>query len=218
MVAGASAEVARARLGDVPGQLGHAPPGESIMATPVGGPQYLIRRSWRDLAEGELPDRTVLDRAAPGHPIFSQARARVVAYVCARNSLALDRLGITSAAPDRVGNVWIEKDAAGQPTGRLRASVANYYCASPFMHDLLRQLPLLPPDAIMPGTERAMHAVARVLVNQGRRGPDRAGCAVGRLLSVGHTSGTALALGRARTDSLRTYGRLGRSYTELTAN
>jgi len=52
MVAGASAEVAWARLGDVPGQLGHPPPGEWIMATPVGGPHYFIRRSWRGPAEG----------------------------------------------------------------------------------------------------------------------------------------------------------------------
>ena len=42
-------------------------PGEWIMTTPAGEAHYFVRRSYRDLAEGELPDRTVLDRAAPGH-------------------------------------------------------------------------------------------------------------------------------------------------------
>ena len=41
------------------------PAGEWIMATPIGEPHYFIRRSWRDLAERVLPDRQVLDRAAP---------------------------------------------------------------------------------------------------------------------------------------------------------
>jgi hypothetical protein len=74
------------------------------------------------------------------------------------NTLALDRLGISSATPDRVDNVWIEKDAAGEPTGRLHGSVTNYYCDSPFMNGLLRQLPLFQAGALVPGTERAMRA------------------------------------------------------------
>ena len=41
------------------------PSGDWIMATPIGEPHYFIRRSWRDLAEHVLPDRHVLDRAAP---------------------------------------------------------------------------------------------------------------------------------------------------------
>jgi predicted amidohydrolase YtcJ len=134
------------------------PPGEWIMATPVGEPHYFIRRSYRDLAEGELPDRSVLDRAAPDHPVFIQAWAPVVPNVCAMNTLALRRVGITSASPDRADNVWIEKDASGEPTGRFHGSVTNYYCDSEFWNDLLRQLPLLQPDAIVRGTERAMHA------------------------------------------------------------
>jgi hypothetical protein len=74
------------------------------------------------------------------------------------NTLALDRLGITSALPDVVDNVRIEKDAAGQPTGRLYGSVTNYYSDSPFMNGLLRQLPLLQPEDVAAGTERAMRA------------------------------------------------------------
>jgi hypothetical protein len=40
------------------------------MATPVGEPHYFIRRSYRDLAEGTLPDRHVLDRATGDHPVW----------------------------------------------------------------------------------------------------------------------------------------------------
>ena len=134
------------------------PAGEWIMATPVGEPHYFIRRSYRDLAEGELPDRSVLDRAAPEHPVFIQAWAPVTPNVCALNTLALRLLGIDAATPDRVENVWIEKDPAGEPTGRLSGSVTNYYNDSPFMNGLLRQLPLMQLDAAAPGTERAMKA------------------------------------------------------------
>jgi hypothetical protein len=134
------------------------PKGQWIMTTPVGEPHYFIRRSYRDLPEGDLPDRGVLDRAAPDHPVFIQAWAPVVPNVCAMNTRALRQLGITRATPDRVDNVWIEHDTAGEPTGRLRGSVTNYYCDSPFMNDLLRQLPILLPDALVSGTERAMRA------------------------------------------------------------
>jgi predicted amidohydrolase YtcJ len=127
------------------------PAGEWIMTTPVGEPHYFIRRSYRDLAERELPDRAVLDRAASRHPMLIQAWAPVTTNVCAMNTLALRQLGIGSALPDVVDNVRIEKDAAGEPTGRL-------YNDSAFMNGLLRQLPLLQPDALAPGTERAMRA------------------------------------------------------------
>src|SRR5271170_2221769 len=36
-------------------------PGEWILTTPVGEPHYFIRRSWRDLPEGRLPNRRELD-------------------------------------------------------------------------------------------------------------------------------------------------------------
>jgi predicted amidohydrolase YtcJ len=134
------------------------PAGEWIMTTPVGEAHYFIRRSYRDLAEGVLPDRAVLDRAAPDHPVFIQAWAPVTPNACAMNSLALRELGIDRTLPDVVDNVWIEKDAAGEPTGRLSGSVTNYYSDSPFMNRLLRQLPLLEPGAVAPGTERAMRA------------------------------------------------------------
>ena len=130
--------------------------GEWIMTTPVGEPHYFLRRSYRDLAEGTLPDRTTLDRAVPRHPVFIQAWAPVTPNLCAMNSMALERLGITRDTPDRVENVWVEKDEIGEPTGRLRGSVTNYYSDSEFMNDLLRRMPVLQGDALVPGTERAM--------------------------------------------------------------
>jgi predicted amidohydrolase YtcJ len=134
------------------------PPGEWVMTTPVGEPHYFLRRSWRDLAEGRLPDRRVLDRATSAHPVFIQAWAPVIPNVCAFNTAALERLGVTRATPDQVEHVWIDKDAAGDPTGILRGAVNNYYTNDPFMDALLREIPLLQPAAVLPGTRRAMAA------------------------------------------------------------
>lgn len=138
------------------------PPGEWIMATPVGEPHYFIRRSWRDLAEGRLPDRLVLDRATQAHPVFVQAWAPVIPNVCAFNSVALARLGITRETPDQVEHVWIDKDGAGEPTGILRGAVNNYYTNDAFMNRLLREIPLLQPEAVLGGTVRAMAAYNRL--------------------------------------------------------
>lgn len=138
------------------------PTGEWVMATPVGEPHYFIRRSYRDLAEGTLPDRHVLDRATPDHPVWIQAWAPVIPNVVAFNSAGLARLGISRETPDRIDNVWIEKDAAGEPTGILRGSVTNYYTGDAFMNSLLRQLPMLPlADPIEP-MPRAMAAYNRL--------------------------------------------------------
>jgi predicted amidohydrolase YtcJ len=132
------------------------PDGEWIMTTPVGEPHYFLRRSYRDLAERVLPGRVVLDRATSRHPVMIQAWAPVIPNVCAFNSAGLARLGLGRETPDQVEHVWIEKDAAGEPTGILRGSVTNYYTGDRFMNGLLRQLPLLQPTAILPGTVDAM--------------------------------------------------------------
>lgn len=134
------------------------PPGEWILTTPVGEPHYFIRRSWRDLAEGRLPDRTVLDRATTAHPVMIQAWAPVIPNVCALNSAGLAALRLGRDTPDQNDHVWVEKDAAGAPTGILRGSVTNYYTGDDFMNGLLRELPLLRGDAVLPGTKAAMRA------------------------------------------------------------
>jgi predicted amidohydrolase YtcJ len=128
------------------------------MTTPVGEAHYFLRRSFRDLTEGELPTREALDCATTEHPVVIQAWAPTTPNAMACNSMALDRLDITRATPDDVGRVHVEKGLTGHPTGRLLGSVNNYYSGEPFTDDLYRRLPTLQPRAIGPGTERAMRA------------------------------------------------------------
>lgn len=146
------------------------PVGEWVMATPVGEPHYFLRRSWRDLAEGELPDRHLLDRAAPEHPAVIQAWAPVTPNTLVFNTAGLRRLGIDSASPDRIGGVEIEKEPGGEPSGRLHGSVNNYYSNDPYMESLLAQLPLLDPAAIGPATERGMREFNALGVTTGYEG------------------------------------------------
>lgn len=146
------------------------PKGEWIMTTPVGEPHYFLRRSWRDLAEGRLPDRHVLDRAAPEHPVWIQAWAPVVPNVIAFNSAGLAKLGITRETPDQIEHVWIEKDASGEPTGILRGSVTNYYTGDAFMDSLLVQLPMMQPDKLVPGMAAAQATYARMGVTTAYEG------------------------------------------------
>ena len=133
------------------------PKGEWIMTTPVGEPHYFHRRSYRDLAEGNLPDRHVLDRATREHSVIIQAWAPVTPNICALNSAALDALAIGRSTPDRASNVWIEKDGAGEPTGILRGAVNSYYNFDPYFLSLLERMPpLIQPDLVPPAFMRAM--------------------------------------------------------------
>jgi len=128
------------------------PAGEWIMTTPVGEPHYFVERSWRDLAEGRLPDRHALDRAAPAHPVMIQAWAPVTPNAIAFNGEALRRLGIDERSPAQIGEVWIEKDARGAPTGILTGSVTNYYSLDAFNHSIWRQVPFLQMGRMVPAT------------------------------------------------------------------
>jgi predicted amidohydrolase YtcJ len=138
------------------------PAGAWIMTTPVGEPHYFLRRSWRDLVEGRLPDRHTLDRATTTHPVLIQAWAPVTPNVCALNTPGLERLGIGCETPDQVEHVWIEKDPRGEPTGLLHGAVNTYYTNDSFMNGLLRRVPLLQPEGVLPGTQRAMRAYNRL--------------------------------------------------------
>lgn len=108
------------------------PRGEWIIATPVGEPHYFIRRNWRDLEEGRLPNRYELDAAAPDHPVWIQAYAPSLPNVCAMNSKALQVLGFTRDLPNYVDDVFIEKDSHGELTGIFSGYVTNYYNHSRF--------------------------------------------------------------------------------------
>ncbi|QKZ17168.1 amidohydrolase [Streptomyces chartreusis] len=103
------------------------PPGEWVMTTPVGDPHYFVNESWRDLAEGVLPDAAALDSATSEHPVIVQAWAPTVPNHAVFNSAALALLGIDQDTPDAEGGVLVEKDAEGRPTGRVSGGVNNYY-------------------------------------------------------------------------------------------
>ena len=97
-------------------------------------------------------DRHVLDRAAPNHPVWIQAWGPTTPNICVFNSTALRELGINRETPSRQSNVWIEKDSAGDPTGRLSGPVNTYYTGDPYMDELLGRLPLLDPGIAVPAT------------------------------------------------------------------
>lgn len=137
------------------------PRGQWIMTTPVGEPHYFIRRSHRHLPEGDLPPREVLDKASPVHPIVIQAWAPRTPNVIAFNSMALAKLGISRKTPDRISNVWIEKQD-GEPTGRLLGSVTNYYSYDPYANELWLKIPFLKRQNLIPGTKTAMAAYNRM--------------------------------------------------------
>lgn len=132
------------------------PPGRWIMTTPVGEPHFFYRRSYRDLAEGALPTREVLDRASDRHPVMIQAWAPVQPNVLALNSVALNLLGIDRDTADRIGGITVEKDGDGVPTGRLSGAVNNYYGYDPFGTAIWRSVPFLQLGALVPGTLKAI--------------------------------------------------------------
>lgn len=117
------------------------PKGQWIVCSPVGEPHYFIRRSYRDLPERRLPDRHVLDRATTDHPVHIQAWAPTTPNVCAFNSAGLFAVGLSSFIPDKVCDVVLEKDDAGDLTGIMRGAVNNYYGFDPFWTQILLKMP-----------------------------------------------------------------------------
>ncbi len=138
------------------------PAGEWIMTTPVGDAHFFITRSARDLPEGDLPDRHFLDAITSDHPVVIQSWAPVLPNVIAFNSQALQRLGLDESLPDRIGNVWIERDSDGRLTGRLRGSVTHYYNNDAFANDLWLKIPFLQYEQLIPGTKTAIAAYHRL--------------------------------------------------------
>lgn len=132
------------------------PEGEWIITTPVGEPYYFTRRSYLDLAERRMPDRHVIDRATDRHPVYIQAWAPRTPNVCAFNTMALHRLSLTDLVPDRVGDVWLDKDDEGRLTGILSGSVnSSIYTFDPFWTQIFSKIPP-PMDDPMRTTRKAM--------------------------------------------------------------
>jgi predicted amidohydrolase YtcJ len=130
--------------------------GDWIMTTPVGEAWYFIRRSYKDLFEGELPTRHTLDRATSRHPVVILAWEPNIPNTAAFSSLALAKLGITRDLPNRVSGVIIEKDEHGEPTGRLHGAVNGVFSNDEFAYELWRKLPAADFDQVLPATRRAI--------------------------------------------------------------
>ena len=91
-----------------------------------------------------------------------QAWSPTMPNVCALNSAGLVALGINAKTPDRVADVWIEKDAAGVPTGRLFGAVTTNYNTDPFFREILLRLPGPPSHLVEHATLRAIAAHHRL--------------------------------------------------------
>jgi predicted amidohydrolase YtcJ len=115
--------------------------GQWIRTTPVGEPHYFVQRSWRDLSEGALPDRHLLDRVAPHNPVHIMAWAPTTPNVCVFNSKALEAIGLSRHYPEQVCSITLERDADGELTGRLFGKVNNYYGDDPFWQRLTERIP-----------------------------------------------------------------------------
>lgn len=98
-----------------------APAGEWLVTMPLGDPPYF--RSGGLYAEGRLPDRHDLDRAAADRPILIRSPwgywTGELPLVAIANSCALDRAGIGRGTQPPTPLVEIERDAGGAPTGRI---------------------------------------------------------------------------------------------------
>lgn len=130
------------------------PAGQWLIGTPIGAPYYFVERWYTDLAERTMPTRAVLDRASASHPIFISAWAPRTPNVVAFNSEGLRRMSISDDVPDRVCDVWFDKDVQGRLTGVLRGSVTNMYNHDPYWTQLRSKLPpMYPGDLVAPTRE-----------------------------------------------------------------
>lgn len=133
-----------------------APVGSWIMTSPVGEAWYFIRRSYKDLLEGQLPTRQTLDRATNQHPVVIMAWEPNIPNTVAFNSMALAQLGVTHDLPDQVSGVIIEKDECGEPTGRLHGAVNSVFSNDQFAYELWRKVPVSDFELVQPATRRAI--------------------------------------------------------------
>jgi predicted amidohydrolase YtcJ len=115
------------------------PPGEWIVTMPVGAPPFYFD-PMAGLAEGRLPDRHDLDRAAPDHPVYIRGiwgywdRPPITSIA---NSAALARCGIDRNAEPPCDTVEILRDESGDPTGVFR----EHYAIPVLEFTLFRDLP-----------------------------------------------------------------------------
>ena len=109
-------------------------------AQPPGGAVVALRLDDEALAERRLPDRDLLDRAAPGHPVMV---VRHCGHIAVANTAALAAAGIGPGTPDPPGGSR-DRDDRGRLTGVLRETAVAPVAAA------LRSLvpPLAPRDLV----------------------------------------------------------------------
>ena len=94
---------------------------EALADRPHGLPMTGLRIDDETLAEGTLPNRDILDRVAPDHPVLL---IRYCGHVAAANSAALRLAGIDPGRADPPGGS-IDRDRHGRPTGILRETALD---------------------------------------------------------------------------------------------
>jgi len=108
---------------------------DATAAQPLGGALVALRLDDEALAEARLPDRHLLDRAAPGRPVLV---VRHCGHIAVASTRALEAAGIGPHTPDPEGGSF-DRDRLGRLTGVLRETAVAPVAAA------LR--PLLPPLA-----------------------------------------------------------------------
>lgn len=144
------------------------PKGQWVITMPVGSPPYYYGGP-KTLAEGRMPDRHELDRAAPDHPVCILPPSSywgLIPCYAALNTAALALNGIDRNKSPRVQGIEIERDAAGEPTGVL---VDRNY-PDIMQSDLLPALPRFTAADRRAGILRAMktyHAFGTTSIYEG---------------------------------------------------
>lgn len=91
-------------------------------ASKAGKGKWVSGGQWDASALGRIPDRAMLDAVAPDNPVLLNDTS---GHSAIANSRALAVAGITRDTPNPAGGI-IERDAAGEPTGVLRESAAEF--------------------------------------------------------------------------------------------
>jgi predicted amidohydrolase YtcJ len=94
---------------------------DALRDRPAGSSLVALRLDDERLAEGRLPDRHVVDRAAPDHPVLL---IRSCGHIAVANSAALEAAGLDPSVADPPGGSF-DRDGAGRLTGVLRETAVE---------------------------------------------------------------------------------------------
>ncbi|MCB2224731.1 MAG: amidohydrolase [Actinobacteria bacterium] len=94
---------------------------DAAAGQPPGTAVTGMRLDDEHLAEGRLPDRTLLDRAVPDRPVLV---VRTCGHIAVANTAALEAAGVGPDTPDPAGGI-VDRDPAGVPTGVLRETAVE---------------------------------------------------------------------------------------------